>query len=171
MTELQASPLVSTTPSNSDAAVDAINRPPVHADLDTALRDIGLAPVKAWIPDLQAKQLSATAKRTRKSRDKAVEQGLKQISITMPIELHPLARELAARTRAGEPATQVLDALKMTISESEPLPPNAMPATITPVPPIVFGELSAWRRWLIGLLLPTEVCPLLGLQALKAPKR
>ena len=155
---------ISPTPS---APTEDTTPHPVAVDLDTALRDIGLAPVRAWIPDPEAKRTSATARRTKKARDKAAESGLKQLSITLPIELHPLARELASQTKAGVPVADVLDALKMTFSEPE----NTMPATITPVSPMVFGQLSAWRRWLIGLLLPSEVRPLLGLQAEKAPTR
>ncbi len=128
------------------------------ADIETTLRGIGLAPVKAWVPD-PAMKASATAKRTKKARDKAAESGLKQLSITMPVTLHALVRELAARTKAGEPAAQVLDDIRLQMRDASGGSPTIPPATITAVP----AGLSAWRRWLIRLLLPAEICVLLGL--------
>lgn len=129
-------------------------------DIEATLRDIGLAPVKAWVPD-PAMRASATAKRTKKARDKAAESGLKQLSITMPVTLHALVRELAARTKAGEPAAQVLDDLRLQMGGASGGSLTILPATITAVP----AGLSAWRRWLIRLLLPAEICVLLGLDA------
>lgn len=160
------------------------NDTPIQAtavDMEATLRGIGLAPVKAWVPG-PATKTSATAKRTKKARDKAAENGLKQLSITLPVTLHPLARELAARTKAGEPASQVLDDLRVRVDEVSIEASSAAPVTITPtsasapspeeasIPtPVpgsaaVFVGLSAWRCWLISLILPAESRTLLGLR-------
>lgn len=159
------------------------NDTPAHVaapDMEATLRGIGLAPVKAWVPG--PAKTSATAKRAKKARDKAAEDGLKQLSITMPVTLHPLARELAARTKAGEPASQVLDDLRLRVDEVSVEASSAAPVTTTPtsapapspeeasIPtPVpgsaaVFVGLSAWRRWLISLILPAESRTLLGLR-------
>lgn len=131
-------------------------------DIEATLRNIGLAPVKAWVPDPVTKA-SATAKRTKKARDKAVENGLKQLSITLPIEAHPLAREFASRTKAGEPVANVLDDLRLQVGEASVEASSVARATITPAPTAAFVALSAWRRWLIFLALPAEIRVRLGL--------
>lgn len=128
-------------------------------DIEATLRNIGLAPVKAWVPDPVTKA-SATAKRTKKARDKAAENGLKQLSITIPIDQHALVRAFAARTKAGEPPAQVLDDLRLQMGSASDGSPTIPPATITAVP----AGLSAWRRWLISLILPAESRTLLGLR-------
>ena len=135
------------------------NDTPIQAtavDMEATLRGIGLAPVKAWVPG-PATKTSATAKRTKKARDKAAENGLKQLSITLPIEVHALAREFATRTKAGEPVANVLDDLKLQVGEASVEASSAAPATITPAPTAALVGLSAWRRWLICLVLPAEV--------------
>lgn len=133
------------------------------AKLEAALRDIGLAPIKAWVPGPAAKT-SATAKRAKKARDKAAESGLKQLSITLPIEAHPLAREFSSRTKAGESVADVLDDLRLQVGEASVEASSAAPATITPAPTVALVGLSAWRRWLISLALPAESRTLLGLR-------
>lgn len=132
-------------------------------DMEATLRGIGLAPVKAWVPG-PATKTSATAKRTKKARDKAAENGLKQLSITLPIEVHALAREFATRTKTGEPVANVLDDLKLQVGEVSVEVSSAAPATVTPAPTAALVGLSAWRRWLICLVLPAEVRVRLGLR-------
>ena len=99
---------------HTDSNAQTLPVPP--ADLNGALRQLGLEPVRAWVPDPNA-TASATAKRARRAREKAAGEGMKQISITLPLELHPLAKELAARTKAGEPIGAVLEALKALVCE------------------------------------------------------
>lgn len=132
-------------------------------NLETTLRDIGLAPVRAWVRGPAAKT-SATAKRTKKARDKAAENGLKQLSITLPFTFHALAREFAIRTKAGEPVASVLDDLRLQVGGASVEVSSAAPATITPAPTAALVGLSAWRRWLICLVLPAEVRVRLGLR-------
>ncbi len=64
----------------------------------TAARGLGLKPVRAWVPDTEKNVGTAGAERTRRCREKAEQQGLKQLSITLPAELHPMLKTLAART-------------------------------------------------------------------------
>lgn len=77
-------------------------------DVAGAARELGLKPVRAWVPDETKKTRTAGAERVRRSRAKAEQRGLKQLSITVPEELHPALKTLAARTKAGEPAPAVL---------------------------------------------------------------
>jgi len=72
-----------------------------------------------------------------------------------------LVRAFAARTKAGEPAAQVLDDMRLQMGGASGGSPTIPLSTITAVP----AGLSAWRRWLIRLLLPAEICVLLGLDA------
>lgn len=77
-------------------------------DVAGAARELGLKPVRAWVPDETKKSRTTGAERVRRSRAKAEQRGLKQLSITVPEELHPTLKTLAARTKAGEPAPVVL---------------------------------------------------------------
>ncbi len=77
-------------------------------DVAGAARELGLKPVRAWVSDETKKSRTAGAERVRRCRDKAEQQGFKQLSITVPAELHPTLKALAARTKAGEPAPAVL---------------------------------------------------------------
>lgn len=78
------------------------------SDVAGAARELGLKPVRAWVPDETKKTRTAGAERVRRCREKAEQRGLKQLSITVPEELHPTLKALAARTKAGEPAPAVL---------------------------------------------------------------
>ena len=80
-------------------------------DVAGAARELGLKPVRAWVPDEKQKVRSAGAERVRRCREKAERQGLKQLSITVPEDLHATLKALAARTKAGEPADAVLSDL------------------------------------------------------------
>ena len=77
-------------------------------DVAGAARELGLKPVRAWVPDETKKARTAGAERVRRCRVKAEQLGFKQLSITVPEELHPTLKTLAARTKAGEPAPAVL---------------------------------------------------------------
>ncbi len=77
-------------------------------DVAGAARGLGLKPVRAWVPDETMKARTAGAERVRRSRAKAEQRGLKQLSITVPEELHPALKALAVRTKAGELAPAVL---------------------------------------------------------------
>ncbi|SAK40982.1 hypothetical protein AWB77_00289 [Caballeronia fortuita] len=92
---------------------------------------------------------------------------MKQISVTLPSDLHPALREFAKRTRDGEPVDSVL-------REIFPAPPLAVPivpaTSVAPTAPAVIsfearlemlvGSLPAWRQWILRLLLPPADCPL-----------
>lgn len=85
-------------------------------DVAGAARGLGLKPVRAWVPDETKKARTAGAERVRRCRVKAEQRGLKQLSITVPEELHPTLKTLAARTKAGEPAPAVLAELLPALS-------------------------------------------------------
>ncbi len=132
----------SSAPDNLDTLVDAAN----------AVRELGFKPVRAWVRDETKRDETSGAQRTRRHREKAEQQGLKQLSVTLPVELHPMVKELAARTKAGEPPAAVL-------AELIPVPnlPNSGPATTNPDASFVrLDALPAWRRWLLRWLLPRD---------------
>lgn len=121
-------------------------------DVAGAARELGLKPVRAWVPDEKQKARSAGAERVRRCRVKAEQQGLKQLSITVPEELHPALKALAARTKAGEPAGAVL-------AELFPKPGTACPSVADAQPNTILtwlDALPAWRRWLLRRLLPLD---------------
>ncbi|WP_413438188.1 hypothetical protein ACFDAU_00855 [Sulfuriferula sp. GW1] len=116
-------------------------------ELVAAAHSLGLRQVRAWVPDNTDKARTAGAKRTKRSRENAKLQGVKQVSVTLPTELHDQVKTLAARIRAGEPAAMVwadLASVQNPMSASTSLSP-------TPV------KLLGWRRWLLRWLLPAEL--------------
>lgn len=107
-----------------------------------AARTLGLKPVRAWVAD-EKKRGSPGAERVRRCREKAKESGLKQISVTLPTELHPVLKTLAARTKAGESAAAVLTALLSELeSPASTASAGARPTAERP------GFLRACRRWI-----------------------
>lgn len=121
-------------------------------DIAGAARELGLKPVRAWVPDEKPKVRSAGAERVRRCREKAEQQGLKQLSITVLEELHPALKALAARTKAGEPAGAVL-------AELFPKPGTACLSVADAQPNTILSwveALPAWRRWLLRWLLPLD---------------
>lgn len=135
-----AAPTPSSAPDNLDTLVDAAN----------AVRELGFKPIRAWVPDETKRDETSGAQRTRRHREKAEQQGLKQLSVTLPIELHPMVKALATRTKAGELPAAVL-------AELIPLPSltggNDL-AALTSAGSLLLEGLPAWRRWLLRLLLP-----------------
>lgn len=81
-------------------------------DVETALSDDqleegGLKPVRAWVRTKQA----GNAARTKRYKDRKEELGVKQLNLQAPQETHDVLRQIAARTRAGEPLSSVLEEL------------------------------------------------------------
>ncbi|NMF90725.1 hypothetical protein [Aromatoleum petrolei] len=140
-------PISSTNPT----ADTLLNDTPL--DVAGAARELGLKPVRAWVPDEKKKASTAGAERVRRCRAKAEQQGFKQLSITVSAELHPMLKTLAARTKAGEPAEAVL---------AELLPESSISPSVTadkhPESSVAWLDaLPAWRRWLLRWLLPRGV--------------
>ena len=78
-------------------------------DVDSALTDDqlqegGLKPVQAWVRTKQG----TNAARTKRYKDRKEAQGVKQLNLQAPEETHQVLREIAARTRSGEPLAAVL---------------------------------------------------------------
>ena len=108
-------------------------------------RQLGLRPVRAWVPDdTTYKKTSSGAERTRRARKKAGADGVKQVSLSVPVVHHPLLKLFAERTRAGESVATVLTEMLQTI-RPEPVPPTQ-----------VLPTLPGWRGWLLRRLLPSE---------------
>lgn len=126
------------------------------ADIAAAARHLGLTPVRAWVPNTSRKPRSAGAERTKRSREKAEQQGLKQLSVLLPADLHEPVKALAARVRTGEPAAEVWADLSPAQAHvpSPPGPPNP---PSPPSPPPAQAKLRGWRRWLLRWLLPSEL--------------
>lgn len=127
--------------------VEETLRPDEPADLAAAAHSLGLMQVRAWVPNNTDKARTAGAKRTKRSRETAEQQGVKQLSVTLPIELHDQVKAWATRIRAGESAALVWADLA---SAQNPLSAS-MSLSPTPV------KLLGWRRWLLRWLLPTEL--------------
>ncbi len=125
----------------------------IPLDIADAARGLGLKPVRAWVPDEKKKASTAGAERVRRCREQAEQLGFKQLSITAPIELHPMLKTLAARTRAGEPTDAVLAELlpksSNTHADTAEKHPDAGPGWLEMLP--------AWRRWLLRWLLPSGI--------------
>lgn len=127
----------------------------VHASddsgrVDDAARNLGLKPVRAWVA-AEKKASSPGAERVRRSRERAEESGLKQISVTLPTELHPMLKTLATRTKAGEPVLSVLTELVPDLQSSASTPAAGLQPAARER-----GQLSAWRLWLLRWLLPSD---------------
>ncbi len=74
---------------------------------DDQLEDGGLKPVRAWVRTKQA----GNAARTKRYKERKEELGVKQLNLQAPQETHEVLREIAARTRSGEPLSSVLQEL------------------------------------------------------------
>jgi hypothetical protein len=122
-------------------------------DVAGAARELGLKPVRAWVPDEKQKARSVGAERVRRCREQAERQGLKQLSIMVPIELHPILKTLATRTKAGEPLSVVLGDL---VPQSSKLRPDTADEHLN-ASFAWLDALPAWRRWLLRRLLPRSV--------------
>ena len=126
-------------------------------DVSSAARNIGLKPIRAWVPDGKQRNRNASVERTKRSRAKAEAQGLRQLSITLPAELHPLLKQFATRTKAGEPFQSVLtDLIDRRASQQRDQAPAARMAVAGVAAPTI-RNLPAWRRVLIWWLLTPDL--------------
>lgn len=132
--------------------------PENHVDIADAARHLGLTPVRAWVPNTSRKPRSSGAERTKRSREKAEQQGLKQLSVLLRVDLHELVKSLAVRSRGEESAPELWAALSPTQAHA-PSPPS--PPSV-PSPPPAQAKLHGWRRWLLRWLLPPELKALIG---------
>jgi hypothetical protein len=99
----------------------AVNQQGVSDDVEDAARKLGFKRINAWVPepepDDQRGEQTKGAERVRRSRERAAQLGRRQLSVTLPVDLHPVIRELAARTKAGESCEVVLADLLEQIRE------------------------------------------------------
>lgn len=157
---------------------NAITTAPEHpisaenpADIAAAARHLGLKPVRAWVPDNPAKPRSSSAERTRRSRTKAEQQGLKSLSVLLPVDLHEPVKALAVRVRAGELPAEVWAGLLEHVKALVVRAPAGEPAAKTvadlslaqaqapspPSLPTTHAKPRGWRLWLLRWLLPSEL--------------
>lgn len=126
----------------------------VAATIDDGARELGLKPVRAWVPDSQGKHRSSAAKRTQRHRERKEQDGLKQISLTLPTALHPALREFAKRTRDGESAHLVLrDVFSATPVTASAPPTGPEVSSFDAQLEKLLGSLPTWRQWLLRRLL------------------
>lgn len=107
----------------------------VQEDLDSAARQLGLERIQAWGV---RKTEKSGAKRSKRAREKAAAQGVKQLSVSLPEEMHPLVKDMAARLKAGE-----------TIE-------SAAVALVPGIRPLL-DSMPKWRRLLLRWLLPAAL--------------
>lgn len=124
-------------------------------DVADAARELGLKLIRAWVRDESKKAGTAGAQRTRRCREKAEQQDLKQLSVTLPVELHALVKALAARRKAGEPPEAVVAELVRAASPSCKGPDAQNSGTAI----AWLDSLPAWGRWLLRWLLPAAGGP------------
>ena len=139
---------ISTTNASADTCVSDAQH-----TVDDTVRELGFKPVRAWIPDVKKKADTVGAKRTRRCREHAEQLGLKQLSVTLPVELHPKLKTLAARTKNGESPEAVLAELYPSLCEShKDTGDNNSDSSNRWI-----NTLPAWRRCLVRWLLPSEI--------------
>lgn len=138
------------TTSISSTSIDTGNMP---ADATDIAHELGFKSIQAWVKDETRRDGTGGAQRTRRHREKAEQQGLKQLSVTLPIELHPMVKALAARTKAGESPAMVLAELMPVPS----LPGNDVTAPRSAGSLFRLEGLPAWRRCLLRWLLPRDM--------------
>jgi hypothetical protein len=111
----------------TDATVTAI---------DSAARDLGLKSVRAWVPDAEGKRRSLGAERAQRHRERKEHDGIKQISVMLPSDLHPALRELAKRTRDGESVHSALHDIFPASAVTVPAVPKAPTVSTSPTLPL-----------------------------------
>lgn len=91
-------------------------------ELTRAARTLGLVEVRAWVEESVAP--SSSSERSKRCRARAEEMGWRQLSVTAPIDLHPALKEIASRTKSGEPLVDVLECLLANLKPVTPQPAN-----------------------------------------------
>jgi len=125
-------------------------------DIVAAERSARFRPIRAYVPiEPQGKPKSSTSERLKKCRDKAAAAGIRQVSVSLPVELAPVVKQLAARTKTGEGEATVLTDLAYQ--------QGANPDCLTPTRNDglacydLLAALPRWRRALVLLLLTPEL--------------
>lgn len=117
------------------------------AELAAEAQRLGLRLTRAWVQDKPAKSRSPAAERTKRHREKAERLGIKQLSVSLPVDLHGPVKALATRVQAGEPVAQVWADLAP--AESRTSAPASVQAAST--------NSGGWRGWLLRWLLPRRL--------------
>lgn len=81
-----------------DAENDQAMADPAKTLTDEQLEDGGLRPVRAFVRT----RASKNALRVAKSKELKAEQGIKQVNVQAPEQVHTALKEIARRTTAGE---------------------------------------------------------------------
>lgn len=96
-------------------------------EITQAARNLGLVEVRAWVEESVAP--TNAAQRSKRCRARAEEMGWRQLSVTAPVDFHPALREIALRTKNGEPLADVLESLLANLK------PATRKPTMPPTPP------------------------------------
>ena len=125
-------------------------------DIVSAARSAGLRPIRAFVPDeRQGKPRSSTSERAKKCRDKAAAAGIQQVSVSLPVDLLPIVKQFAVRTKAGEGAATVLtDLVIQQGANREFETPGGDDEDACRA---MLAALPRWRRALVLLLLTPEL--------------
>ena len=125
-------------------------------DIVAAARSARFRPIRAYVPiEPQSKPKSSTSERVKKCRDKAAAAGIRQVSVSLPVELASVVKQLAVRTKAGEGAAVVLtDLAHQQGANRECETPTRIDG---PACYDLLAALPRWRRALVLLLLTPEL--------------
>lgn len=109
-----------------DAENDQAMADPAKTLTDEQLEDGGLRQVKAFVRT----RASKNALRVAKSKEVRAEQGIKQVNVQAPEQVHTALKEIARRTTAGE---SIAEAIAHAVPELAPKPVEAPLAPSAPV--------------------------------------
>ena len=103
---------------------------------DEALASVGLQKVTAFV----RAESSGNAKRKQRSREKSEQQGVKQLNIQLPMQMHQVIKDIAQELQQTDDVTSALQ--------------NVLAKFVLPA--VTFTHKrepqQGWRRWLAKLL-------------------
>lgn len=133
-----------------DAENDQSMADPAKTLTDEQLEDGGLRQVKAFVRT----RASKNALRVAKSKEAKAEQGIKQVNVQAPEQVHTALKEIARRTTAGE---SIAEAIAHAVPELAPKPVEApvAPSVVDDQPTQKLLEAvkkPGFRSWMIKKL-------------------
>lgn len=133
-----------------DAENDQSMADPAKTLTDEQLEDGGLRQVKAFVRT----RASKNALRVAKSKEARAEQGIKQVNVQAPEQVHTALKEIARRTTAGE---SIAEAIAHAVPELAPKPVEApvAPSVVDDQPTQKLLEAvkkPGFRSWMIKKL-------------------
>ena len=145
---------IMTTPHThiEDAENDQAMADPAKTLTDEQLEEGGLRPVQAFVRT----RASKNALRVARAKENKAEQGIKQVNVQAPENIHTALKEIAKRTAAGE---SLADAVAHAVPElQKPIIPPASPIPDQPLADDVAAKVveavkkPGLKSWLIKKL-------------------